>query len=95
MNCCISTPDAPPGVIFVLKNINNEINVDQQNRLHPFYMVYIGQDGSTVCDYLSPKELLDRLRLLCKGKPNPTRAFANSSIRPRTMERICLPILNC
>lgn len=75
MNCCISTPDAPPGVIFVLKNINNEINVDQQNRLHPFYMVYIGQDGSTVCDYLSPKELLDRLRLLCKGKTEPDQSL--------------------
>ena len=70
-----STPDAPPGVIFVLKNINNEINVDQQNRLHPFYMVYIGQDGSTVCDYLSPKELLDRLRLLCKGKTEPDQSL--------------------
>ena len=70
-----STLDAPPGVIFVLKNINNEINVDQQNRLHPFYMVYIGQDGSTVCDYLSPKELLDRLRLLCKGKTEPDQSL--------------------
>lgn len=70
-----STPDAPPGVIFVLKNINNEINVDQQNRLHPFYMVYIGQDSSTVCDYLSPKELLDRLRLLCKGKTEPDQSL--------------------
>ena len=70
-----SAPDAPPGVIFVLKNINNEINVDQQNRLHPFYMVYIGQDGSTVCDYLSPKELLDRLRLLCKGKTEPDQSL--------------------
>lgn len=70
-----STPDAPPGVIFVLKNINNEINVDQQNRLHPFYMVYIGQNGSTVCDYLSPKELLDRLRLLCKGKTEPDQSL--------------------
>lgn len=70
-----STPDAPPGVIFVLKNINNEINVDQQNRLHPFYMVYIGQDGSTICDYLSPKELLDRLRLLCKGKTEPDQSL--------------------
>ena len=70
-----STPDAPPGVIFVLKNINNEINVDQQNRLHPFYMVYIGQDGSTVCDYVSPKELLDRLRLLCKGKTEPDQSL--------------------
>lgn len=70
-----STPDAPPGVIFVLKNINNEIKVDQQNRLHPFYMVYIGQDGSTICDYLSPKELLDRLRLLCKGKTEPDQSL--------------------
>ena len=49
--------------------------VDQQNRLHPFYMVYIGQDGSTVCDYLSPKELLDRLRLLCKGKTEPDQSL--------------------
>ncbi|MFR9067171.1 MAG: hypothetical protein ACLVJH_09990 [Faecalibacterium prausnitzii] len=69
-----STPDALLRD-FVLKNINNEINADQQNRLHPFYMVYIGQDGSTVCDYLSPKELLDRLRLLCKGKTEPDQSL--------------------
>ena len=31
--------DAPKGVIFVLKNRNNDINIDKKNRLHPFYMV--------------------------------------------------------
>ena len=31
-----SQTDAPPGVIFVLKNINGSINRDNQNRLHPF-----------------------------------------------------------
>ncbi len=34
--------DTPPGVIFVLKNRNNSINIDRKNRLHPFYMVYVG-----------------------------------------------------
>jgi hypothetical protein len=29
----------------------------------------------TVCDYLSPKELLDRLRLLCKGKTEPDQSL--------------------
>lgn len=36
-----SSEDAPPGIIFVLKNINDNVNRDRQNRLHPFYMVYI------------------------------------------------------
>lgn len=39
-----SSQDAPPGVIFVLKNRNNEINIDRKNRLHPFYMVYVGSE---------------------------------------------------
>jgi hypothetical protein len=34
-----------PGVIFALKNINDSVNVNQQNRLHPFYLVYIDDDG--------------------------------------------------
>jgi N-acyl-L-homoserine lactone synthetase len=65
------TKDAPPGVIFILKNINNSVNIDNQNRIHPFYMVYIGMDGEIVCDYLNPKQLLDDVRLLCRGKTEP------------------------
>ena len=61
----------PEGVIFVLRNINNSINIDNQNRIHPFYMVYIGVDGDIVCDYLNPKKLLDTVRLLCRGKKEP------------------------
>jgi len=61
----------PPGVIFVLKNLNNSVNADMQNRLHPFYMVYVGTNGTVVCDHLSPKELLDKYRALCKGKSTP------------------------
>jgi len=66
-----ATEENPEGVIFVLRNINNNINIDNQNRIHPFYMVYIGIDGEVVCDYLNPKKLLDTIRLLCRGKSEP------------------------
>ena len=66
-----ATPDTPPGVVFVLKNRNNSVNIDRKNRLHPFYMVYIGQDSSVIINHLEPKDLLDRLRKLCKGKSEP------------------------
>ncbi len=66
-----TTNGAQPGVIFVLKNINGGVNIDNQNRLHPFYMVYIGAGGEVVCDHLSPKEMLDTMRLLCRGRTTP------------------------
>jgi SNF2 family DNA or RNA helicase len=68
-----STKDMPPGVIFILKNINNSVNIDNQNRIHPFYMVYIGVDGDIICDYLNPKQLLDDMRFLCRGKTEPIK----------------------
>lgn len=66
-----ASDDCPPGVVFVLKNRSNSVNIDHQNRLHPFYMVYISEDGEVVCDHLSPKAMLDKLRYLCKGKATP------------------------
>ena len=66
-----ASEDCPPGIVFVLKNRNNSVNIDMQNRLHPFYMVYIEMDGEVVCDHLSPKELLDKFRSLCRGKAEP------------------------
>jgi SNF2 family DNA or RNA helicase len=61
----------PPGVIYVLKNINGGVNIGDKNRLHPFYMVYIADGGTVVTNYLSPKEMLDTMRLLCKDKTVP------------------------
>ena len=63
----------PPGVVYVLKNRNNNVNIDRKNRLHPFYLVYISDDSEVVVNHLSPKELLDRLRYLCKGKSSPNK----------------------
>ena len=66
-----SGQDTPPGVIFVLKNRNESVNADHRNRIHPFYMVYIADDGDIICDYLDPKKLLDTFRFLCRGKSEP------------------------
>jgi len=63
--------ELPPGVIYVLKNLNNGVNAKNQNRLHPFYMVYITESGDVVSNHLEPKKTLDLLRLLCRGKTEP------------------------
>ena len=66
-----SSDENPSGVMFVLKNRSGGVNIDNRNRLHPFYMVYINNDGEVICDHLSPKEMLDTMRLLCKSKTEP------------------------
>ena len=60
-----------PGVIYILKNINNGIDLENQNRLHPFYIVYIADDGTIVSNHLEPKRCLDILRHACRGKTEP------------------------
>ena len=84
-----ATDDTPAGVIYVLKNRSNSVNIDNQNRLHPFYMVYISRDGEVICDHLSPKEMLDKMRFLCKGKTEPIpelyRAFNKETKDGRNM----------
>ncbi len=86
-----ATKNAPPGVVFVLKNRSDGVNVDRQNRLHPFYMVYVGANGEIVCDHLSPKEILDKLRVLCKGESEPIpelyRPFNQETRDGRKMEK--------
>lgn len=66
-----ATELVPAGVIFILKNRNNGVNIDRTNQLHPFYMVYLSDEGEVRCNHLSPKRLLDTMRLACKGKDAP------------------------
>lgn len=66
-----ASEETPAGVIYVLKNRSNSVNIDNQNRLHPFYMVYISNEGEVICDHLSPKQMLDKMHFLCKGKTEP------------------------
>ena len=61
----------PAGTIFVLKNRTAGVNIDHKNQLHPFYMVYIRDDGEVQVDHLHPKDLLDKMRLICKPADKP------------------------
>lgn len=60
-----------PGVIFTLRNRNSGVNVNQHNRLHPYYLLYIGNDGEVIIDHTQVKPLLDLVRSSCKGLSNP------------------------
>ena len=50
------------GVIYVLKNINSDVNIDNMNQLHPFYLVYIKEDGKVISNHLCVKNTLDIFR---------------------------------
>jgi hypothetical protein len=59
------------GVIFTLRNINQSVNINQQNRLHPYYLVYIRDDGEVIHNHTEVKRLLDLARTACKGESVP------------------------
>ena len=68
-----SAPDKglPPGAIFALRNRNQGVNVNQQNRLHPYYLVYVATDGQVIVNHMEVKRLLDLVRTACKERSEP------------------------
>lgn len=67
-----------PGIIFVLRNVNQELDTKTRNQIHPFYLVYVSDEGEVVHGYLDPKESLDAMRRLCKGKSEPDAALCRA-----------------
>jgi hypothetical protein len=66
----------PPGAIFTLRNRTlssktGDINLNQHNRLHPYYLVYISHEGKVIHDHSEVKRLLDLVRSCCKGQDKP------------------------
>lgn len=72
-----ATETLKPGVIFVLKNINDEININKLNRLHPYYLVYLGENGELLQRHIDSKKILDAMRALAKGKAEPILELCN------------------
>lgn len=92
MNAIVNSKDElEPGVIFVLKNLKEDININGRNRLHPFYMVYISDEGEIILNHLEPKKLLDSFRLLAKDKKeadkNLCREFNKETKNGKKMEK--------
>jgi len=63
-----------PGVIFALRNRNHAVNINQQNRLHPYYLIYISGEGQVIANHTEVKTLLDLVRSSCKGQAEPLQA---------------------
>ena len=59
------------GIIFVLRNRNNGVNINKQNRLHPYYLVYLKDNGEVIYNHLDVKSTLDVLRTTAKCKTEP------------------------
>jgi len=59
------------GVVFVLKNINKGVNIDNTNQLHPFYLVYIKDNGEVLSNHLNVKNTLDIVRSISRGISEP------------------------
>ena len=66
--------DLVPGVIFAMRNRDPGVNLNQLNRLHPYYLVYIDNDGETMINHTDVKRLLDLFRSACKDQPEPNAA---------------------
>lgn len=47
------------------------MNINRQNRLHPYYLVYVAQDGSVIVNHTEAKRLLDLARTACKDRSEP------------------------
>ncbi len=80
-----------PGVIFTLFNRHQSVNINQQNRLHPYYLVYISNDGEVVANHTEVKYLLDQVRRACKGHKEPLveayTAFNQQTLDGKDMSR--------
>ncbi|MFC5540518.1 helicase-related protein [Ureibacillus suwonensis] len=57
-----------PGVIFCLKQINNFTASSEQNALHPYYLIYVKEDGEVLYNHVHIKKILDIYRSLCNGQ---------------------------
>ncbi len=85
----------PPGAIFTLRNRalsskTGDINLNQHNRLHPYYLVYINREGEVIHDHTEVKRLLDLVRSCCKGQDKPIveacQRFNQETVEGRQMQ---------
>ena len=60
-----------PGVIFALRKLDDAAGHDAHNRLHPFHLIYIDQEGATIANHTEVKKLLDLARTGCRGRGQP------------------------
>ena len=66
------------GVIFVLRNMSEDIKRVAQNKLRSFYLVYISESGEIKVNHSNVKNTLDIMRSVCKNQSEPIEAAYRS-----------------
>ena len=59
------------GVIYCLKQKKYTNNQEAATSLYPYYLVYVGSNGSIHVKNTNPKMILDLYKALCQGKKEP------------------------
>jgi len=60
-----------PGVIFCLKQNSDKRENEAVNPLHPYFLIYMKNDGELRFNYTHAKQILEVYRILCSGKNHP------------------------
>ena len=60
-----------PGVIYCLKQQQEAKGNESVNALHPYFLVYIRDDGEVRYNFTAPKQILEIFRAVCQGKQAP------------------------
>ena len=63
--------DVKPGVIFCLRQVfekKDDKAGDKLNPIHPYYLVYVSDEGDVSIGFSNPKRILERFSALCIGK---------------------------
>jgi hypothetical protein len=58
-------------VIFALRSVDGKTTINRHNRLHPYYLIYLDDDGNVITAHTEVKELLDLIRASCQGADEP------------------------
>ena len=69
-----------PGVIFALRNLTAGEDINRGNRLHPYYLVYLDDQGQVIANHTEAKHLLDLLRAGCRPHEEPVTDAIRSMI---------------
>lgn len=60
-----------PGIIYCLKQRIDASGNEAVNPLHPYFLVYIRDDGEVRYNFTAPKQVLEIFRAVCQGQSEP------------------------
>jgi SNF2 family DNA or RNA helicase len=66
-----------PGVLFCLRYTGGSDEQQRINPLHPFYLVYVRDDGTVRFGFSNPKQTLEVFRALALGRTTPDQVLCD------------------